>query len=238
MQRYFVEEMKDGIPSFSKEQIHHIVDVMRMKIDDRITVVYNNEAYLCSIKKTSPLEVKVEENLFEEHELKNDVTLLYCLPKGEKLELVVQKATELGVHEIILVQSERCIAKITKENKEKKLLRLNKIALEASEQSKRTFIPIIKDVINYKDINKYHFDYQFIAYENEGETTFKKHLEMIKDHESISILVGSEGGFSIQEVEYAKSCGYKSISLGKRILRSETAVFYALTSIGFILENK
>ena len=125
MQRYFIEEMRDNIPLFTKEQVHHIVDVMRMREGDKITVVYDNEAYLCEIKKTNPLNVQIVEALNEEHELKNNVTLLYCLPKGEKLELVVQKATELGVHEIILVQSERCIAKITKENKDKKLIRFN-----------------------------------------------------------------------------------------------------------------
>lgn len=238
MQRYFIEEMDNGRPLFSKDQIHHIVNVMRMRSGDKITIVYQNEAFLCELTNNNPLEVKLIENLNEDHELHNNVTLLYCLPKGEKLELVVQKATELGVSEIILVQSERCIAKITKENKDKKLLRLNKIALEASEQSKRTKVPVIKEVISYKELSKFHFDHQFIAYENEGELSFKARLEQVKENESIGVLIGSEGGFSISEVEKAKDIGYISVSLGKRILRSETAVFYALSTIGFVLENK
>ncbi len=238
MQRYFVDEINGNSPVFNKDQVHHIVNVMRMKVNDQITISYNNEAFLCEIKNVNPLKVDIIENLHEEHELKNNVTLLYCLPKGEKLDLVVQKATELGVHEIVLVQSERCIAKITKENKDKKLVRLNKIALEASEQSKRTFVPIIEKVMNYKDLSKLDFDHKFIAYENEDDTTFKEQLEAIKENESIAVLVGAEGGFSVKEVEDAKSWGYKSVSLGRRILRSETAVFYALTAIGFVLENK
>lgn len=237
MQRYFVNDIINDEVVFEKDQIHHIVNVMRMRVNDRITVVNNGEAYLATLISTNPLKVEVIENLNEDHELKNHITLLYCIPKGEKLDLVVQKATELGVGEIILVQSERCIAKITKENKEKKLLRFNKIALEASEQSKRTKVPTIDKVIDYKDISKFKFDHSFIAYEDEGEISFKEKIEKIKEGETIGIIIGSEGGFSKKEVEYAVSNGYDSISLGKRILRSETAVFYALTSFSLILER-
>ena len=237
MQRYFVNEIRNDEVIFEKDQMHHIVNVMRMRPNDKITVVYNYEAYLASVVSTNPLRVEVIENLHEDHELKNHITLLYCIPKGEKLDLVIQKATELGVSEIILVQSERCIAKITKENKEKKLLRFNKIALEASEQSKRTKVPEISKVIDYKEISKYKFDYAYIAYEDEGEISFKDKIEQIKEGETIGIIIGSEGGFSQREVDYAKEVGYTSISLGKRILRSETAVFYALTCFSILLEK-
>ena len=237
MQRYFVNEIINHEVVFEKDQIHHIVNVMRMRVNDQITVVCNGEAFLATLTSTNPLVVKVIENLHEEHELKNDITLLYCIPKGEKLDLVIQKATELGVSEIILVQSERCIAKITKENKDKKLIRFNKIALEASEQSKRTRVPLIDKVIDYKDISKYQFDHSYIAYEDEGEISFKEKIEQIKEGETIGIIVGSEGGFSRKEVDYAISNGYQSISLGKRILRSETAVFYALACFSLILER-
>ena len=237
MQRYFVNEIRNDEVIFEKDQMHHIVNVMRMRPNDKITVVYNYEAYLASVVSTNPLRVEVIENLHEDHELKNHITLLYCIPKGEKLDLVIQKATELGVSEIILVQSERCIAKITKENKEKKLLRFNKIALEASEQSKRTKVPEISKVIDYKEISKYKFDHAYIAYEDEGEISFKDKIEQIKEGETIGIIIGSEGGFSQREVDYAKEVGYTSISLGKRILRSETAVFYALTCFSILLEK-
>jgi 16S rRNA (uracil1498-N3)-methyltransferase len=237
MQRYFVNEIKNDIVSLDKDQLHHIKNVMRMKENDEITCVYNQEVYLCYVANISPFEVKVKQKLDENHELKNKITLMYCLPKGEKLDLVVQKATELGVYEIILVQSSRCIAKITNENKDKKLARFNKIALEASEQSKRNIVPTIKDVISYKDISKYHFDHQYIAYENEDEISFLNRISQIKENESVCVLIGSEGGFSLEEVEYANKVGYTSISLGKRILRSETAVFYALSSLALVLEK-
>ena len=237
MQRYFVKEIVNNEVVFEKEQIHHIVNVMRMRVNDQITVVYNNEAFLATLESTNPLKVKVLENLNEDHELKNHITLLYCIPKGEKLDLVIQKATELGVSEIVLVQSERCIAKITKENKEKKLIRFNKIALEASEQSKRTKVPVIEHVIDFKDVSKFSFDHAFIAYEDEDDISFKEKVEEIKEGETIGIIIGSEGGFSKKEVEYAIESNYQSISLGKRILRSETAVFYALTCFSLLLER-
>jgi 16S rRNA (uracil1498-N3)-methyltransferase len=237
MQRYFVNQIDASEVVFSEEQIHHIVKVMRMNVNDELSVVYQGNAYLCYVAKVNPLQVLVKENLHEDHELKVDISLLYCVPKGDKLDLVVQKATELGVKEIILVQSSRCIGKITKENKTKKLSRLNKIALEASEQSKRTLLPIIKDVISYQEIGKYHFSHQFIAYENEDEISFKEHLEKVKNGESVGILIGAEGGFSSDEVDFAKQNGYISISLGKRILRSETAVMYALACMGMIFER-
>jgi len=237
MQRYFVKDIVNDEVIFEKDQIHHIVNVMRMRVNDQITVVYNGEAFLVALESTNPLKVKIIENLHEDHELNNHITLLYCIPKGEKLDLVIQKATELGVSEIILVQSERCIAKITKENKEKKLLRFNKIALEASEQSKRTIVPIIDKVVDFKDISKFKFDHSFIAYEDEGEISFKDKIEQIKEGETIGIIIGSEGGFSRKEVDYAILNNYQSISLGKRILRSETAVFYSLTSFALLLER-
>ena len=93
MQRYFVREIRNGIVSLEKEQVHHIVNVMRMKINDKITVVNDGEAFLASLTSINPLRVEVLENLNEEHELKNNITLLYCIPKGEKLDLVIQKAT-------------------------------------------------------------------------------------------------------------------------------------------------
>ena len=237
MQRYFVKDIVNDEVIFEKDQIHHIVNVMRMRVNDQITVVYNGEAFLVALESTNPLKVKIIKNLHEDHELKNHITLLYCIPKGEKLDLVIQKATELGVSEIILAQSERCIAKITKENKEKKLLRFNKIALEASEQSKRTIVPTIDKVIDFKDISKFEFDHSFIAYEDEGEISFKDKIEQIKEGETIGIIIGSEGGFSRKEVDYAILNNYQSVSLGKRILRSETAVFYSLTSFALLLER-
>jgi 16S rRNA (uracil1498-N3)-methyltransferase len=237
MQRYFVDKIENDVVYLTKEQEHHIVKVMRMKEQEQVTCACDGIIYLCEIESLNPLKVVCKERLDENNELEVDVTLLYCLPKGDKLDLVLQKATELGVKEIILVQSERCIAKIKKEDEARKLIRFNTIVKEASEQSKRSVVPIVNKIINYKDINKYHFDHSFIAYENEKDETYFSYLSKVNKKESIGILIGSEGGFSLKEVEYAKSNGYTSISLGKRILRSETAVFYALSAISLIIEG-
>lgn len=237
MQRYFVENIVDNRVSLTKDQEHHIVKVMRMSKGDKITCVFASKVHLCEVISTNPLQVDVVEELDENNELDVNVTLLYCLPKGDKLDLVLQKATELGVKEIILVQSERCVAKIKKEDETRKLVRFNTIVKEASEQSKRNIVPEISKIIQYKDIAKYKFDHMFIAYENEKDETYYSKLEKVEKGQSLGILIGSEGGFSSKEVEYAISQGYTSISLGKRILRSETAVFYALSAISFVVER-
>jgi 16S rRNA (uracil1498-N3)-methyltransferase len=237
MQRYFVNLIEDNKVILDKDQIRHIEKVMRMQTGDKITVCYNNEVYLCEIKGFNPLVIETISKIDEDHELKNHVTLLYCLPKGDKLDLVLQKACELGVSEIILVQSERCVAKIKKEDEAKKIARFKTILTEASEQSKRSKIPTLDKIIDYKDIGKYHFDHAYIAYENSTDETFYSSLMNIKDGESIAVLVGSEGGFSPKEVEKAIESGYQSISLGKRILRSETAAIFSLSAISFILER-
>ena len=235
MQRYFIEGNDFNLNS---EQIKHIVKVMRMEKDDEIEVVFNNECFICKIVDTTPFRIEKVRKLDNSPELNVDITLLYCLPKGDKLDLVIQKATEIGVKNIVLVQSSRCVCKFKKEDFDKKITRFKKIATEASEQSHRLVIPEIKDIIDYKDINKYHFDYSYIAYENEKNGTFIKDLKEVKKGQSIGIIIGSEGGFSLQEVEYAVKCGYKSVTLGKRILRSETACIYALSVISYLLEDK
>lgn len=237
MQRYFIDkESKEII--FNEEQLHHILKVMRMSVGDEIEVVFNNHCYVHRIESTSPFCATKVRELENSPELNVDLTLLYCLPKGEKLELVIQKATEIGAKEIVLVQSSRCVTKYKKDDYEKKLKRFNKIALEASEQSHRFLVPTIKDIIDYKDIKKYKFDYSYIAYENERNGTFIEDLKNVKKGNSIGIIIGSEGGFSEDEVSYAFLNGYKPVTLGKRILRSETACIYALSVISYLVEDK
>ena len=164
--------------------------------------------------------------------------LPFCLPKGEKTDLVIQKAVELGANEIVLINSTRSIAKITKENKDKKLTRFNKIIKEASEQSKRTRLLKLSDVIAFKELSNYKADVSFIAYENTSLTSedLLNELSNIKG-KTINVIIGAEGGITLEELNIAKSLGYKEISLGKRILRSETACFYILSLLSFYMEN-
>ena len=235
MQRYFIETDEFIL---NKEQIRHITRVMRMNVGEYIEIVHKGVCYISKIASLNPFEVTKVEVLKDSSELNVDITLLYCLPKGDKLEFVIQKATEIGVKRIILVQSSRCVSKFKKEDFDRKLERFKKIAIEASEQSHRLIVPIVEEIIDYKDINKYHFDYAYIAYENEEKGTFLKDLSNVKNGESIGIIVGPEGGFSKEEVEYATRENYKSITLGKRILRSETACVFALSVISYLIEGK
>lgn len=234
MQRYFVDR-SDRL-EFSSEQIRHMTRVMRMSVGDRIEAVFQGRCYVMEIHSFEPFRADIVEELSASSELQADLTLLYCLPKGDKLDLVIQKATEIGVRKIILVESSRCVCRFKEGDFERKYPRLRKIAVEASEQSHRWSVPEIVGVIPFSEIGKLKFDRAYIAYENERA----KRIDIDPSKEkvnSVGILIGSEGGFSEEEVLFAEASGYLPVSLGKRILRSETACFYALSVLAYLLED-
>ena len=237
MQRYFTSFKDEKNITISNDDIFHIVKVMRMKINDQFEINNDGDIYLAQINSIAPFSFKILKKIDENHELKTKITLLYCLPKGDKIGLVLQKATELGVNQIVLVNSSRCIAKINDENKEKKLARFNKIIKEATEQCKRNNLPALKDVIKFDEISNYQSDLNLIAYENSkmSNQELKDLLRNFKGN-TVTILIGAEGGFSKEEVEYALKNNFISISLGNRILRSETSVFNLLSILGYELE--
>lgn len=237
MQRYFTSFKDEKNITISNDDIFHIVKVMRMKINDQFEINNDGDIYLAQINTLAPFSFKILKKIDENHELKTKITLLYCLPKGDKIDLVLQKATELGVNQIVLVNSSRCIAKINDENKEKKLARFNKIIKEATEQCKRNNLPALKDVIKFNEISNYQSDLNLIAYENSkmSNQELKDLLRNFKGN-TVTILIGAEGGFSKEQVEYALKNNFISISLGNRILRSETSVFNLLSILGYELE--
>lgn len=237
MQRYFTSFKDEKNITISNDDIFHIVKVMRMKINDQFEINNDGDIYLAQINSLAPFSFKIIKKIDENHELKTKITLLYCLPKGDKIDLVLQKATELGVNQIVLVISSRCIAKINDENKKKKLARFNKIIKEATEQCKRNNLPALKDVIKFNEISNYQSDLNLIAYENSkmSNQELKDLLRNFKGN-TVTILIGAEGGFSKEEVEYALKNNFISISLGNRILRSETSVFNLLSILGYELE--
>ncbi len=237
MQRYFTSFKDEKNITISNDDIFHIVKVMRMKINDQFEINNDGDIYLAQISSLAPFSFKILKKIDENHELKTKITLLYCLPKGDKIDLVLQKATELGVNQIVLVNSSRCIAKINDENKKKKLARFNKIIKEATEQCKRNNLPALKDVIKFNEISNYQSDLNLIAYENSkmSNQELKDILRNFKGN-TVTILIGAEGGFSKEEVEYALKNNFISISLGNRILRSETSVFNLLSILGYELE--
>ena len=238
MQRYF-GNITNGVAYLSEDDLFHITKVMRAKKGDRIEVVSDDEPYLCEVEGLRPLSIRMISKINENHELKNDIVLVAALIKGDKMDWVVQKATELGVEEIVFLKTERTIVKINNADKDVKLARYRKIIKEASEQSKRTRQPLLYQVISMQELSKIRADVKMIAYEGvSGDcSSFNNELKKIKRGSRVAIMVGPEGGFSQAEVQLAMANGYKQISLGKRILRAETASIYALSVIGNYLEK-
>lgn len=239
MQRYFATKDKFENIVINPDDVFHIQKVMRMKIGDIIEINCDGTIYHAKILSFTPtFAFETVDCIDENHEVNGYIRLLYCLPKGDKTDLVIQKAVELGASEIVLINSTRSIAKITKENKAKKIDRFHKIIKEASEQSKRTRLLKLEDVISFKEIENYPADLSLIAYENTDFTSedLLDELSSIKG-KTVNVLVGAEGGITKEELEISKKLGYKEISLGKRILRSETACLYILSLLSFYMEN-
>ena len=233
MQRYFAHIVNNNV-ELSSDDLHHLTHVMRMRVGDFFEVVDNQNLYVCEITSLNPLVVKYEERVPDE-ELSAHVTLFFALAKGDKIDLVIQKATELGVHQIILFKSRRCVVNFDNKDISKKISRYQKIAKEASEQCHRLIVPEIKGVIDIKDIPNYKEEVNLLAYEKKaGNTTDSFKLESPK---GVSVVIGSEGGFDNDEAEYLENNGFKTISLGKRILRCETAAIYALSVLAYQLEK-
>ena len=239
MQRYFGKIIGRQV-LLEDDDVFHLTRVMRAKVGEKIEVVNEGVVYLAQINRFKPLEIDVVRRLKENNELPNKVVLIASLLKGEKMDLVLQKATELGVFEIVLLQTERTVVKFKKDEKEVKLERFNRILKEAAEQSRRSVIPHLYRIIDFARLREIEADVKMIAYEGEEGPTksFNKIVESIKSEQTIAILIGPEGGFADHEVEIAIQRGYKKVSLGKRILRAETASFYALSVIANQLEKK
>ena len=237
MQRYFSNVDNNFIVHLTPNDEHHILHVMRMKKGDEIEVVSDGKVFLCRVDSVNPLMVSAIHEIENDVELKEDVTLLFALAKGDKIDLVLQKATELGVKKVALIASERTVVKYDEKDIDKKLVRFNKIMKEASEQSHRIIVPTLLGIFNLKNLPKEVFsDLNYVAYEKDANDTSGAFSNLSKG-KSISILIGPEGGFSEQEINHLTNQGFIRTSLGKRILRAETAAIYSLSVIGYLLEK-
>ncbi len=238
MQRYF-GQVFEGRAILTEGDAFHLTKVMRSAIGTELEVVSDSRVYLAKVERVKPLLIKVVGFKDENKELPNEVTLIMAPLKGDKTNLVLQKATELGVSEIVMLLTSRTIARFNSKDINNKLTRFQAILKEAAEQSQRTHIPLISylDDINQLKACKAH--HKFVAYEQQSGPTgaFNLLLKQIKKRERIAIVIGPEGGFSQEEVEQLKSFGFIPISLGKRILRAETASIYALSVVANYLEN-
>ena len=231
MQRYFIKN-KDML--LEESDIRHIKEVMRMNINDKIEVVYNNKLHICEITSLEPFNIKVIEKLDEDKKTKIELTVAVALVKEQKMDLILQKLTELGVSRIIPVSMERSIVKLDKERFNKKKVRWESICKEASEQSKRTNIPIIEDIKSIKDLTKEDADLKLVASTKEKEKLLNYYLQSIEDCAKIIMVIGPEGGISDKEEDILVSNGYNRVSFGNLIFRVETATIYVASIINYI----
>ena len=239
MPRFFVDEKPiDGILTIFGEDARHIARSLRMAVGEKITVCSGGVDYLCELKKISDTTVTCEvisEETSREPSVK--LTLFQALPKQDKLELIIQKAVELGACEVVPVMTKRCIARPEKGQFDKKLERLQRISLEAAKQSGRGIIPLVSGIIDFDECLRRltECDLALMCYEKEGG---KRLSELSFDGvKHIGLFIGSEGGFEASEAERAVQAGAVPVWLGDRILRCETAPIAAIAVIMSLTGN-
>ncbi len=239
MFNFFIEEgnRHNNRYIISGADYNHIKNVLRMKIGDEFLVSENNVSNLCRIEsfECESIVAEIVEECFQDTSLPVKIYLFQGLPKSDKLELIIQKAVELGVEGIIPVEMNRCIVKFDDKKKKSKTERWQSIAESAAKQSKRTSIPKVYNVMNYKQALAMasELDVFIVPYEcKNGMKSTIEALGKIKRGMSVGILIGPEGGFELNEIDAATEHGGLQISLGKRILRTETA---AITAVGMCM---
>lgn len=249
MPKFFVAEnqINNNKITIIGNDVNHIKNVLRQKSGDKITIcdTSKEQDYLCKIDKIEEksIDCNIIEKLENNTESNVKVTIFQGLPKADKLELVIQKSVELGVYDITPLQMKRCVVKLNEKDKAKKIQRWQKISEVAAKQCGRNIIPKINNIVNVKEVcnlcNEY--DIVLIAYENEKENTLKKELKNLKklDKEEIkvAIIIGPEGGIAPEEIEMFEENGAKIITLGNRILRTETVALSVLSIIMYELEK-
>ena len=225
MQRYFVEEKQNNNFIFSDNDIHHIKNVMRMNVGSNIEVIYDSKLYICEIVNlnSNNIEVKIIEAKDSVNELDKHITIAFSVTKEEKIDLILQKCTELGINEFIPVEMNRCNVKISKDKEEKKISRWQKICKEASEQSKRNIVPKVNNIHKLKDLMNLDYDLKIVCSVNQSVINIKKVLQNSKDCDRIIFVIGPEGGISEEEENYLIENKFIATSLGNRVLRTETA---------------
>lgn len=245
MNQFFVEESQIHGSEIIIEgtDVNHIKNVLRMKTGEEVMISNGTDKhYICSIMTISEQQVvtKIVDIDTNSTELPVKLYLFQGLPKADKMELIIQKSVELGVHEIIPVAMKRCVVKLDAKKEKSKLARWQGIAESAAKQSKRMVIPNISRVMNFKEAVAYakSLDYNIIPYEfANGMERSKQVVKSLGQYKSVGIFIGPEGGFEEAEIAYAKENNMQIISLGKRILRTETAGLTALSIIMFELEQ-
>jgi len=237
MFNFFVEKdnRKDNSFEIIDGNCNHIKNVLRMKCGDNILVSLEGASHLCEIVdiQNDVVVANIVEENYNDTSLPISIKLFQGLPKSDKMEFIIQKAVELGVDEIIPVEMENCVVKLDAKKKNAKQSRWQAIAESGAKQSKRNAIPTVCDVMSFRECVEYSkgLDIFLVPYEcKEGMSATKEALKSIKSGMTVGILIGPEGGFSQKEIDFIGSVSKgKIISLGKRILRTETAAVTAVS---------
>jgi 16S rRNA (uracil1498-N3)-methyltransferase len=238
MRRFFCDNITESNATITGDDAHHISRVLRMKPGDALSLCdgaggefdavitsINPDAVVCALgeRRISTVESPV------------NITLFQCLPKTGKMETIVQKCTELGVFAVVPVVSARCVV-VPNKDFEKKRERYNRVALEAAKQSRRAVVPQVQPLVELKKVDPLQFDLFLVAYEEEETRTLKAALRAAGSPASIAILIGPEGGLEESETSRLTASGAVCVSLGKRILRTETAGMAMLAQILYEVE--
>lgn len=252
MPRFFVnrDQIEEQTVTIGGEDAHHIARSLRMAVGDGITVCdgQGNE-YRCRIERFDDdrlVTARISEALAANNELPCRVRLFQAVPKGDKLDTVIQKAVECGAYEIVPFESERCVVRVKADSETRKTDRRLRIAEEAAKQCGRSILPQVRPTVSFDEmlVQALQSDLCLFCYEGEEKTSLGQILreyrtrlrESAETPFSVSVVVGSEGGFSEREVRKAQTLGMCVVGLGRRILRTETAPIFALSCLAYVAE--
>ncbi len=246
MHRFFVEEPAMGADSITITggDVNHIKNVLRMSVGDKICVIngQNNKEYYCEITAlgNDAVDTRICEIRESDQELGNEIVLFQGLPKSEKMELISQKAVELGVHTIVPVSTDRTVVKLDAKKEANKRKRWMSISESAAKQSGRLRIPEVTQVVSFQEALEMAgtMDVRLFPYElAEGMEKTREIMSSIQPGQSVAVFIGPEGGFESSEIEKAMETGVQPVTLGKRILRTETAGLVTLAMLVYNLER-
>ena len=248
MPKFFVEsnQINEDEIVIQNDDVNHIKNVLRAKIGDNLDICnyMTSENYNCKIDEINDkyIKCKIIDRVNSNVESKVKVSIFQGLPKADKMELIIQKSVELGAYDITPVEMKRCVVKLNDKEKQKKVQRWQKISEVAAKQSGRNIIPKINDIVNVNQLcEKFkEYDLVLVAYEKEKLDTLKKELQKIDKSQNnikIAIIIGPEGGIEEKEIELFKENKAKIITLGSRILRTETVALNMISIITYELDS-
>ena len=251
MPKFFVDknQIRNNKVEIIGTDVNHIKNVLRASVGEKLEICDSStkQDYLCEIENITKENImcNIIEKLKTNVESDIQITVFQGLPKADKMELIIQKSVELGVYDIIPVEMKRSIVKLKENDKTKKLLRWQKISEVAAKQCGRNIIPEIKPIINVKNICNFipEYDIVIVAYEKEEKNKLKQVIQLLKTKKveketlKIGIIIGPEGGIDEQEIQILEKSGAQIVTLGKRILRTETVALNMLSILMYELED-